>query len=466
METSIWQFIFTCADIVSSWLVGLSYIFLYIGTYLTNFFSQPLTIIGLITFFSFWGFNFSFWGTMGLFRLIQERLACVSWSGLSSLNRKLRSSHKRQRHFTAKSVAAIVPAHNEELVIAKTITSLLPIVPWSNIFVISDGSVDKTAEIARSFHVNVLELSPARGKAGALLAGIERFALGKRFKAVIFVDADTVLPADYLDKALPFFADKEVVAIAGYARTIWDPAKQTFRQIYFIAHREIVYTLSQLLLKWGQSWKYANVATIIPGFASIYRSSVLEKINLNPPGLVIEDFNMTFEVHHKKLGRIVHSPKVSGYTQDPDNLHDYFRQVKRWDLGFWQTIRYHGLWSSKFSVCLVFFVTEVLLSSIVLVFIPLLFICLLVLALIPGINPQVIGWLDLVVKIIFFSIWLPNAILGCVVGIIQKRPQYFLYAPFFIFLKFLDSVAFLNTLVKAFLTHSSGQWVSPSRRAN
>jgi poly-beta-1,6-N-acetyl-D-glucosamine synthase len=466
METSIWQFIFNCVEIVSGWLVELNYIFLYIKMHLTNFFSQPLSILGLITFLSFWGFNFSFWGTVGLLRLIQEKFAHIPWSSLSSLKKNKKPPHKDQQPFTAKDVAAIVPAHNEELVIAKTITSLLPLVPWSNIFVISDGSVDKTAEIARSFHVNVLELSPSRGKAGALLAGIERFALGKRFEAVIFVDADTVLPTDYLDKALPFFADKEVVAIAGYARTIWDPTKQTFRQIYFIAHREIVYTLSQLLLKWGQSWKYANVTTIVPGFASIYRSSVLGKINLNPPGLVIEDFNMTFEVHHKRLGRIVHSPKVSGYTQDPDNLHDYFRQVKRWDLGFWQTIRYHGLWPSKFSICLVFFVTEVLLSSIVLVFVPLLFICLLALVLIPEINSQVIGWLEFVVKIMIFSIWLPNVILSCIVGIIQRRPQYFLYAPFFIFLKFLDSVALINTLFKAFLTHSSGQWVSPSRRAN
>ncbi len=445
MGVSIWQFI---TILFSEWQ--------------EIFISHPFGVIGLIAFISFWGFNFSLWGTIGLVRLLHEKIP--NFSFLSSLERK--KIPKRKHRFTAKKVAAIVPAHNEELVIAKTIKSLLPLVPNTNIFIISDGSVDKTAMIARDFQVNVLELNPARGKAGALTAGIEHFELDKKFKAVIFVDADTVLPADYLDEALPFFADKDVVAIAGYARTIWNPARQKFGQIYFIAHREIVYTLSQLLLKWGQSWKYANVATIIPGFASIYRSSVLGKIDLNPPGLVIEDFNMTFEVHHKQLGRIVHSPKVSGYTQDPDNLHDYFRQVKRWDLGFWQTIRYHGLWSSKFSVSLIFFVAEVLLSSITLVFVPLLFIFLLGLSLIPETNLQIMGWLDLVVKIMIFSIWLPNIIISIIVGIIQKRPQYFYYAPFFIFLKFLDSVAFLNTLFKAFLTHSSGQWVSPSRRAN
>jgi cellulose synthase/poly-beta-1,6-N-acetylglucosamine synthase-like glycosyltransferase len=265
---------------------------------------------------------------------------------------------------------------------------------------------------------------------------------------------------------LPYFNDLEVVAVAGYARTIWDPKHQSLGQKYFIAHREMVYTLSQLLLKFGQSWRYANVATIIPGFASIYRSSVFGKINLNPPGLVIEDFNMTFEVHHKQLGRIVHHPKVSGYTQDPDNFKDYFRQVKRWDLGFWQTVKLHGLWSSKFFATLIIFITEVLLSSLLLVAASLLLIVLPILALMPQFHTEIINFLYLVFKISLLGIWLPNIILSFVVGIIKKRPQYFYYAPLFIFLRLIDSFVFLFTLPKAFLTHSSGRWVSPSRRVN
>ena len=36
----------------------------------------------------------------------------------------------------------------------------------------------------------------------------------------------------------------------------------------------------------------------------MYRTRVLPEIDMNPPGLVIEDFNMTFEVYQKRLGKV------------------------------------------------------------------------------------------------------------------------------------------------------------------
>ena len=470
MKNYIWWFISFWVFLIMSCILWLDYIN-NIGPYFKNFFAgiehnlfqEFLSISVLVAILSFCGFNFGLWGIIGIFRLLQEKFSQSTLLTSTNFRKKL-SIDFLKTNLSVFDIAVIVPAHNEELVIAKTINSLLSLISPVNIFVVSDGSVDKTAELARNFKVNVLELNKAHGKAGALKAGIERYALDKRFKIVLFVDADTVLPADYIAKALPFFNDPEVVAIAGYARTIWDPSHQSLSQSYFIAHRELVYTLSQLLLKFGQSWRYANVATIIPGFASMYRSSILEKIDLNPPGLVIEDFNMTFEVHHKRLGRIVHHPQVSGYTQDPDNFKDYFRQIKRWDLGFLQTLKLHGFWPSKFSVTLLLYVGEVILSSLILIAAPLFLVVLPVLALIPSLQAEVISLLFLVIKIILFGLWLPNIIISFIVGLIKKRPQYFYFSPFFIFMKFIDSVAFLYMLPKAFLTNSSGHWTSPNRR--
>lgn len=458
-----WQTLLYWMQSAAGSIADLNFIYLYIKAYILNFFSHIAWFHAMVVFITLSGLNFSLWGLIGLARLVQEKFErrTEKLSGKNGI-----PAHKVEGAIDARQVAVIVPAHNEELVIVKTIESLLPLVPHANIFVISDGSKDRTAAIARRHNVNVLELDPAHGKAGALLAGIDYFELDRRFEAVVFVDADTVLPKDYLKEALPYFRDSDVVAIAGYARTIWNPARQNFRQTYFIIHREIVYTLSQLLLKFGQSWKYANVATIVPGFASIYRASVLKKIDLNPPGLVIEDFNMTFEVHHKKLGKIVHHPRISGYTQDPDNLHDYFRQIKRWDLGFWQTIRHHRLWPSKFSFFLAVFVAEVLLSSLILVAAPLTLLLSLAIAAVPEYYPQIMIWQEFILQLIIFCIWIPNIIAAMIVGIIQKRPIYFIYAPFLIFLKFLDSIALILMLYKAFLVRSSGRWVSPSRRAN
>ena len=44
-----------------------------------------------------------------------------------------------------------------------------------------------------------------------------------------------------------------------------------------------------------------RVVTIVPGFASMYRTDAVAQIDVTGAGLVIEDFNMTFEIHAKKL---------------------------------------------------------------------------------------------------------------------------------------------------------------------
>jgi cellulose synthase/poly-beta-1,6-N-acetylglucosamine synthase-like glycosyltransferase len=192
----------------------------------------------------------------------------------------------------------------------------------------------------------------------------------------------------------------------------------------------------------------------------------LEKIDLNPPGLVIEDFNMTFELHHKKLGRIVHHPSISGYTQDPDNLGDYFQQIRRWNLGLWQTMRHHGFWPSRFWFALLLLLGEVVLSGLVVIVLPCILIILALCGFFPEYAPIVQSVLPWFLKLFIFGIWLPDIILSLIVGCVQKRPQYFYFAPLFIFMKFVDAVAFLYTIPKAFLAKSSGKWVSPTRRAN
>ena len=84
------------------------------------------------------------------------------------------------------------------------------------------GRPTPPADVARAAGANVLELTPNRGKAGALAAGIEHFQLCRRFQVVLLLDADTHLAPDYLATGLPLFDDPEVVAVAGRARTIDD----------------------------------------------------------------------------------------------------------------------------------------------------------------------------------------------------------------------------------------------------
>ncbi len=400
--------------------------------------------------FLVFGVNLIFWSLIGVLRILSEKLAVLGRgfkpkTGAKSQDLKIKVA----------DVAALIPAHNEALVITETLLSLSRLLKPENMFVISDGSSDQTAQIAKAYGAQVLELKPGRGKAGALAAGLAKFKIAQRYQAVLLVDADTRLKPDYLLKSLPFFNDPQIVAVAGYATTIWQPKGLSWQQLLFITHRDRVYFLTQNLVKFGQTWKYTNVTAIVPGFASIYRTTILDQIDINPPGLVIEDFNMTFEVHHKRLGKIAHHPSAIAYTQDPDNLKDYFQQIKRWHLGFWQTIKLHGVWSSAFWLALALTLFEVISGSLVFLLLP-----LWILAAVIPFNP----WQPFLLTFLI-GILLADYLLTILTAVVQSRPHYLLLGFLFPLVRIIDAVAFLSSIPRAFLIKSNGRWVSPTRRA-
>ncbi len=410
-------------------------------------------------------FNFILWGFFGFVRILHESLVYPFRRDRTDLNKN---------SIREEEVAVITSAHNEELVIGDMLNAVVKIIKKENVFVVSDGSTDNTPNIVRELGFSLLEFNPGKGKAGALEAGIKHFGLADRFKALIILDADTRLRYDYLKNCLPFFNDSKVVAVAGYAATIWNPKEQSWRQTLFLSHRDRVYFLMQRILKFGQAWKHANVTSIIPGFASTYRTSIFRQINMNPPGLVIEDYNVTFEIHHRRLGRIVHTPKVVAYTQDPDNFRDYFRQVKRWNLGLFQTVRLHGFWASKFWMSLSLTLLEVFLSSLIFFLVPVLFIIstLLLMAdalfydfFIFSFFPNFMQFYHFLL-ILLILIWSFDYIITLIVALLQKRPEYLLTGIFFPIIRFFDSVAILFAIPKAYLTKSNGSWISPTRRRN
>jgi len=247
--------------------------------------------------------------------------------------------------------------------IRATLESAARLVPTANIHVIADGCTDRTAEIARAHGANVLELNPSRGKAGGIEAAVEQFRFAERFVGVLITDADTELAPDYLENGLRHLEDPATAVLAGYAYSSWQPQNLSMTGRFLLAYRTRFNVVTQFF-KYGQTWRYTNVAPIVPGFASMYRTSVLTRMELNPKGLVIEDFNMTFELHRRRLGRIAFDTRSYATTQDPDNVRDYYTQITRWSLGFWQTLRRHGFWWSGFSLALGVFLAELLVASV------------------------------------------------------------------------------------------------------
>ncbi|HEV7948252.1 MAG TPA: glycosyltransferase family 2 protein [Glaciihabitans sp.] len=405
------------------------------------------------------GINTLLWAGVGIIRVFSAWL------------RQLRGDIPSGDIPTTDDVAVIIAAHNEEVVLGHSLRSLKEHISPKNIFVVSDGSSDSTVEIARAEGVSVLDLQPNRGKAGAIVELLSHFELPQRFEIVLLLDADTQLAPGYFSSGLPMFGDPEVVAVAGRAVTQPWPLSPTRIGRFLVAYRNRVYIAMQYLFKFGQAARYANVVSIVPGFASMYRSRILSSIDIDAPGLKIEDYNMTFEIHAKQLGRIAFHPQAAiALTQDPDHLRDYIHQVERWNLGFWQTVRRHNFRFRKFWLALSLFILELLMSSVLLILLlPLILISLtasLVVALgldSSGTAQTVVDALPLLALVL--GIVIPDYLLTIFAAIVSKNPKYLLEGLAFPVLRVLDAVLCMRALVAALLlAPSTGDWKSPARR--
>lgn len=83
-------------------------------------------------------------------------------------------------------VAAIVPAYNEQETIAEVIGVLQSTAGIDEILVVSDGSDDRTVEIARGFGVRTIHLRENQGKGMAMAVGVAHTDA----PVLLFVDGD------------------------------------------------------------------------------------------------------------------------------------------------------------------------------------------------------------------------------------------------------------------------------------
>ncbi len=99
-------------------------------------------------------------------------------------------------------LAILMPAHNEALIIAETIKTLIPALESaSQILVVADNCTDDTASIARSLGATVIERQhkTLRGKGYALDFGLQ-YLKASPPDVVIVIDADCIANADAISQ--------------------------------------------------------------------------------------------------------------------------------------------------------------------------------------------------------------------------------------------------------------------------
>jgi poly-beta-1,6-N-acetyl-D-glucosamine synthase len=229
------------------------------------------------------------------------------------------------------SVAAVIAAHNEELVIAAALEALLAQdYPALQIHVVSDGSTDRTAAIARGFSargVVVHELETNVGKSGAL-----QYALN-RVDADLFlvVDADTRSQSDAIGALVQQFTDPRVGAVTGHARVGNTNSLLTAMQA--MEYSVIVGLAKRAEQFWGGLYT-------VSGAAACFRASALRAVGGWTVATTTEDIEVSWRLQRAGW-RLAYEPRAVFLIQAPTRLRALYRQRQRWSCGMVEVLRLH-----------------------------------------------------------------------------------------------------------------------------
>ena len=121
---------------------------------------------------------------------------------------------KSELYQTMLPIAVIIPAYNEEAAISSLLDELNEHVPFLDVIVVNDGSVDNTAALARMKGAIVLDLPCNLGVGGAVQVGL-KYALEKDYQFVVRIDGDGQHPPSEIPKLIDGIKTGEADLIIG-----------------------------------------------------------------------------------------------------------------------------------------------------------------------------------------------------------------------------------------------------------
>ncbi len=239
-------------------------------------------------------------------------------------------------------VSIIVPAYNEEVVIGKSLESLVN-QSYQNleIIVVDDGSTDRTSEVAKYYEkhskdkkVRVLR-KPNGGKANAINFGIHH----STGELIMVVDADSKLEKDAVTLMERYFIDPNIAAVAG--------SVYVSNQTNLLTRLQALEYIEGLnMVRNGQA--LLKLVNIIPGPIGMFRKEALYEVGLYDSDTFAEDCDVTLKLITRGYKIDFESDAVA-YTEAPENLLDLIKQRYRWTRGILQAIKKHKglLWNIR-----------------------------------------------------------------------------------------------------------------------
>jgi len=252
--------------------------------------------------------------------------------GLLALIEKFRPAPPQWAEFHP-MVSVLIPAYNEERVIARTIRAVLASeYPYLEAIVVDDGSTDHTfdrvqEEFGDDVRVRLLRQTN-QGKAAALNRALAE-ASGE---LVVTIDADTWIEPLAVARLVRHFVDPSIGAVAGNV-------KVANRDRWLTRWQALEYVTSQNLEK--RAFDLLNCITVVPGALGALRRDLVREAGGFPVETVAEDTDLTLAIRRRGW-RIAYDEEAIGHTEAPETTEALVRQRLRWTFGTLQAVWKHA----------------------------------------------------------------------------------------------------------------------------
>jgi cellulose synthase/poly-beta-1,6-N-acetylglucosamine synthase-like glycosyltransferase len=223
--------------------------------------------------------------------------------------------------------AIVIPAHNESLVIKRTLESLKKLdypEHLYEIFVIADNCDDNSVEVVRKSGITCWERIDHihLGKGYALKWAFERLLKEGNHEAYVVIDADTLIDCKFL-KAMNQRICEGAKAIQGYYDVL-HPERSPMGGLSYLG-----FVLSRNLRYRGRT--RLGWTTNLLGNGMCFTRDIVQRFGWSATSIV-EDIEYEMFLHLNGI-RVVFAPEARIYVEIPDTFNKSKVQRGRWDVG-------------------------------------------------------------------------------------------------------------------------------------
>lgn len=236
-------------------------------------------------------------------------------------------------------ISVIIPAHNEESCIVKTVESVLKSkYDKFEILIVDDASTDKTLSLALSLsdqyeNVRVIALKQNKGKPMALNLA----AAAARYEILLVMDADTLLEEDAMAyMAIHFKYGPRVGAVTGNPRV--RNRNSLIEKIQVAEYCAIIGMIKRAQRILGKLFT-------VSGAIVAFRKSAIFDVGLWDIDMITDDINITWKLE-KRFWDIRYETQALCWTEVPNSLTSLWKQRLRWAQGGCEVIFKHfNIWT-------------------------------------------------------------------------------------------------------------------------